>query len=43
MFQCVFVGGRYIDLYIEELIVLALAAHILKELMGKKSHQWETK
>lgn len=36
-------GGVIIDLYIEELIVLALAAHILKEFMGEKSHEWETK
>lgn len=43
MFQCVFVGRSYIDLYIEELIVLALATHILKEFMGEKSHEWETK
>lgn len=34
-----FCWGSYIDLCIEELIVLALAAHILKELMGKKSHE----
>lgn len=39
MFQCAFVGRSYIDLYIEELIVLALVAHILKALMGEKSHE----